>query len=116
MDLLKRAAVDFVDQRRKPREPLDLPVILTVLPNMEISIPGRLTDVSHSGLGLSVAEPVPPGTWIAAEWGDTIALGSIVYCIETNGEYHAGMRTDYIVFDRTDWDAPSISKFRVSPP
>ncbi len=91
----------FVDRRREPRELQDRPVNLTSLPNMEISLPGQLTDASYSGLGITTTEPVLPGRWISAEWGDTLVLGRVVYCIETDSRCDLGIRTDYVISDRT---------------
>jgi hypothetical protein len=89
------------DRRCEIREPLDQRVTVTSLPNMEVSFVGRLTDSSFSGLGLAVPWPLKEAAWIAVEWDAVFALGWIVYCKEEDSEYHAGIRTSYIIHDRT---------------
>ncbi len=74
---------------------------VTSLPNMEVVFAGRLTNTSFSGLGLALPWPLKESAWIAIEWDNVFALGRVVYCAERDSEFHAGLRTNYIVHDRT---------------
>ena len=99
---MKSGGRDFIDQRREPREPLNLPVTLSSLP-LETSIAGNLRDISTYGLGLTLRLPMRRGIAVAVQWADRVALGEIVYCIEgeDGSNYRVGFRTDYMIIDRT---------------
>jgi len=101
-----REAVKPVDRRQEPREAADALVTIVELPEQKLSIPGLLSDISHSGLGLTVFEHVPHGTWIAAEWNGTTVLGHTVHCAGTDGKYRVGIRTDYVIQDRINTHSP----------
>jgi hypothetical protein len=96
-----RSADSMTDRRCELRGVAGQAVTITVLPHMDVCIPGYLTDISSLGLGLKLAWPIGSRASFAIEWGDTLALAEVVYCIEDDSKYHVGLRTSYIVLDRT---------------
>ncbi len=96
---------DFVDRRREERKSLDVHVTLTCLSTPAPPLTAQLTDISTFGLGLKLQQPILVGNTVAVEWNSTVALGEIVYCGSADGDgssnYQAGIRTDYLIIDRT---------------
>ena len=64
-------------------------------------MPGHLIDISSSGIGLILEWFLNPGASLAVEWGETIVLGEVVYCVKEDMYFRAGLRTSYIILDRT---------------
>ena len=91
----------LLDRRCEYRTTSNQKVIVTELPETRVSFRGHLTDSSSHGLGLRLVLPLEAGTNISVEWNDTIVLGQIVHCCKSDGKYHAGLRTEYIILDRT---------------
>jgi len=90
-----------MDRRSEPRISAGQTVTITGLPEMEVLMPATLTDISSFGLGLNLEWPIKPGASFAVEWEDTIILAEATYCVQQEDRYHAGVRTNYIILDRT---------------
>ncbi len=93
----------YEERRRHSRTRLNQRVFVTVLGKVMRSLRARLVDYSYNGLGLEVTANVKPGLVLAVEWDGTIVLGEVVYCRAGASQrvFHAGIRTDYIILDRT---------------
>jgi hypothetical protein len=52
---------------------------------------GHILDVSEHGMALLLPSPVPAGSAIKIECGDTLVLGEVSYCIPREGAYRAGL-------------------------
>lgn len=78
--------------REEMRVAVDKPVVLTVLRDPELRLPGRVKDASPHGLGIYTGEPVPPGSPIKIEIGDALFLGEAVYCRALNPGCLIGVR------------------------
>ena len=89
------------ERRGEDRERFEQDVIVTNLGEEKTTFPGNLTDCSAYGLGLRLPVRLTKGTTLAVEWGDTMVLGEIVYSRQKSSQYRIGLRTDYIILDRT---------------
>ncbi len=78
--------------RQEIRVAVDKPVVLTILGEPELRVPGRVKDASPLGLGIYTGEPVPVGAPIKIEIGDALFLGEAVYCRPLNPGCLIGVR------------------------
>ncbi len=75
---------------------------MTCFQNADLSLAGRLSDISESGMGLILRMPVAVGSSVAVEWGEVIAFADVVHCGPAqDSSYRLGLKTSYIVLDRT---------------
>lgn len=80
------------NQRREARIAADTPVLLSVLNILgEPGFPGRVIDMSGSGLRVSVGLPVPCGAKVQLEGPDMVVLGEVCRCDEQDGSYEVGL-------------------------
>ena len=89
------------DRRCEMREISSQAVTITNLPDREVSILGHLTDISPSGIGLILEWPLCTGASCAVEWDDVMVFADVVHCYDAGGLYRAGLKTSYIILDRT---------------
>ncbi len=89
------------DGRSDAREASGLSVTVISLPSRDLSAVGTILDISRSGVGLRIGRPLKPGASMALTWDDTIILAEVVYCIKEEKNYRAGLKTSYIILDRT---------------
>ena len=96
-------STDFEERRRQDRETLEQRVVVTSLTKQRRSFQGKLVDYSYSGLRLMLPRQFRVGTVLAVEWGNTMVLGEVMYCRAGSSRQlrYAGIRTDYIILDRT---------------
>lgn len=52
---------------------------------------GRVLDSSSRGMALEVPAPLPAGSAVKIEVGDTLVLGEVSYCTSTSEGYRAGL-------------------------
>ncbi len=102
-NLATERSLYYEERRRYSRTRLNHRVVVTVLGKVMRSLRARLEDYSYNGLGLEVTADVKPGLVMAVEWDGTIVLGEVIYCRAGASQrvFHAGIRTDYIILDRT---------------
>ena len=91
------------ERRREHRESAQRRVTITNLAQLKVPFPGKIVDTSNSGLKMVVSKPLQSGASLAIEWDDTCVLGDVVYCSETELKYTVGVRTNYVIFDRTPY-------------
>jgi len=70
------------------------------LPNS--SFIGTLANFSAYGVGLVINQDLPSGCLVKLEWGSTILLGEVVYCVETGNEFAAGLDVEDIIYDAAE--------------
>ena len=92
----------MIERRREPRVRSEQQVLVTRLADLKVSLAGELADTSTSGLGLTLAARLEAGVALSVEWDDKLALGAVVYCTKTGEQYHAGIKVDYLVLDRSN--------------
>ncbi len=92
---------DFIERRRETRERISRRVTVTNLAQLKLPYPGRIADTSFSGLKLCLGKPVDTAASLSIEWEDTCVLGDVAYCIEDNAGFLVGVKTNYIILDRT---------------
>ncbi len=91
----------FKERRREPRERFCKQVVVTNLAQLNLPFPGRAVDSSESGLRLTLATPLEAGASLAIEWDDTCVLADVVYCVGNGDSFLVGVRTNYVILDRT---------------
>ena len=69
-----------MDRRMQPRLPAEQTVQVTILGANEISIIGRVVEVSGRGMRLLVDCPVEPHSPILIDLGDSSLSGEVRYC------------------------------------
>jgi hypothetical protein len=52
---------------------------------------GTILDVSAHGMALLLASPLPDGSAIKIESGDTLVLGEVSHCTHSDGAYRVGV-------------------------
>jgi hypothetical protein len=83
--------------RRTPRFPVRIPARIFTSTN-ELPVEGLILDVSGEGLGIELAERLPPKTNIAVQSDENIALGEVRHCRELpSGLFRAGVELRHII-------------------
>src|SRR5258707_637711 len=91
-----------MDRRREPRYPTDLEVRVTELTRQCVSGPARLTNISKSGVALSVLEPLAPGDIVRLEIADSLLFGHVVHSSLGPGGYNVGIEMERVIFGGSD--------------
>lgn len=87
------------DCRRGPRFEIDQPVMVKDLDDPGPSLPARLVNFSARGIRLILGQKLIPGTMVKVEWGGTILLGEIVYCMPQGFEFAGGLEIEDAVYE-----------------
>jgi PilZ domain len=82
--------------RAEPRIPVDLEAKLS-MPGGDAPIPGRVVNISASGLGLVMTKEVPTGELAYAELEVGCAFGEIRHCSKTANGYRVGLKLDEFI-------------------
>ena len=88
------------ERRRDPRFETDSPVIVVRLNSLAAEhLTGLLRDVSRSGLGLRVPEPLSPGSILQIRLGTMFMTGEVRHCqeAETAGWWLVGVLIQDVV-------------------
>jgi hypothetical protein len=81
-----------VERRREQREPVDEPILVTVLSSGQpAAIPGRILNLSGTGLKITLPGPAPIGAAVKIERRGELWLGEVVYVHQSAGECHIGI-------------------------
>jgi hypothetical protein len=89
-----------VDRRSEARVEEDSPARIKVLDPMVSlgpSFHGRVVDTSNKGLKIRAARSILKGSVVQVRFRDRIVLGSVMYCLPIEDEFHIGVRL------REDW-------------
>ena len=83
------------EQRRKQgRLPAEQTVQLTVLGTTEVSIIGRVVNVSGRGVRLLADCPVEPGSSIQIDLGASVLMGEVRYCQAEGQQFGLGIELE----------------------
>jgi hypothetical protein len=87
------------DCRRGPRFEIDQPVTVKNLDDPGPPLPARLVNFSAKGIRLILGQKLNPGIMVKVEWGGTILLGEIVYCMPLGFEFAAGLEIEDAAYE-----------------
>jgi hypothetical protein len=79
--------------RAEPRIPVDLDAKVNI-PGVELPIPGRVVNISASGLGLLLDREIPTQELAYVELEIGFAFGEIRHCSKTSSGYRVGLKLD----------------------
>jgi hypothetical protein len=82
------------ERRRQFRLPAEQTVQLTVLGMTDISVIGKVVDVSSRGVGLLVPCTIEPGSKIQVGLGDSALFGEVRYCQAEGQEFALGVQLE----------------------
>lgn len=95
-----------IDRRCEFRAASRRDVIVTNLTDTHFSFFAELINSSSHGLGLKTCLPLETETFISVEWDETLVLGQIAFCYRSGSKYHAGLKMEYLIYDRTTAELP----------
>lgn len=98
--------------RREPRFDVNDPVRITVINVPDYPcIDGQISNLSKSGLALTVPAAVPPGCQVKIELNDGVVLGEVRHCKKAGDEFTAGVAIETVVFrGNNDPDHSSVPR------
>lgn len=86
--------------RREPRIPVEIAARVTTS-DMPGSVPGKLVDISRSGLGLKVPRNIPTNTGVIVELHSGIAFGEVRHCSKSGKDmWRVGLSLDEFISNR----------------
>jgi hypothetical protein len=86
------------EMRKEPRYKTEEAITFQTLnPFSPDRYPGRLADVSRSGMKLQIPVPVECGTLIKISLKSMIAFGEVRYCVQVGDTYHYGVQVSQTV-------------------
>jgi hypothetical protein len=83
------------ERRSHPRFACDHPAYIMTSLNAE-PVPVRIRNISTGGLGLRAPAFLPMGIEIDVHLKQSVAHGSIRYCVRVGNEFHAGVEVNKI--------------------
>jgi hypothetical protein len=86
-----------VERRREPRFHLNQPARITVLRDPKPVLEGLLLNISGRGMRIALPTPVPVGTPLKIEIGDTLFLAEVAYTTHDAGSVQAGLKVDQVL-------------------
>jgi signal transduction histidine kinase len=86
------SAGQLANLRREQRFKVNQAVKVAVLGSSESLFPGRIADLSKSGMRLILDRFLQPGVAVKIEWHGHLALGSVCYCQKHGPSYAAGLQ------------------------
>ena len=72
---------------------------VTLLDSPDISLMGRLANLSAHGLSLILDRELPAGTSVKVQWGTAEFSGEVIYCRHNGHEFLSGLRVEDPVYD-----------------
>jgi len=88
-----------MNRRGRARFRTDLTVNVALLDLPDLSLKGRLANLSAHGLSIIIAEELPEGCTVRVEWGATSFVGRTIYCRPQGREFLVGLEVDNPVYD-----------------
>jgi hypothetical protein len=89
-----------MENRREPRIDIAQPVTVTNLDLPAYGLVGRIANFSANGTRLILAQAMARGTMVKVEWGTTILLGEIIYCLPEGSEFAVGLKLEEALFEK----------------
>ena len=99
--------------RREPRFDVNDPAKVTVLNVPDYpSLEGQVSNLSKSGLAVTLPTGIPSGCQVKVELADGVVLGEVRYCKKAEDEFSAGVAIETVLFR----EAPGADKAQRVPP
>ena len=86
-----------MDRRREPRFETEHPVQVTLLDKEEVTLNGRMVNISGCGLRIILDRSVPLSTAVQIDCVDSILLGEVCYVEQQDDAYAVGVSLDQAV-------------------
>jgi len=86
-----------MNQRRDSRWAANAAACITVFGPVDRLIQGQVRNVSRRGIGLEVDTPIPPGSALKVQIGDSMLLGEVIYCRADGDKYYAGVELEQVL-------------------
>ncbi len=90
-----------MNRRNRLRFSTDMIATITSVDDPDISMKGRLQNLSAHGLSLIVPGEIPTGIIVKVEWGTFHVQGQLLYCQPYGKEYRAGLEVEDSIYDAT---------------
>jgi hypothetical protein len=91
-----------MESRQEPRFETDQEVVITVLGDGGMVLPGRILNFSGKGLCLFSTRSLASGKALKIELSDTLMLGEVIYCRGEEGGYQVGVVLDQALYHTRD--------------
>lgn len=91
-----------MDERTEERFTTALDATITDLEHPGSAMPGRIANISGSGICLVVAVDLAPGTILKLEVAGSALFGHVVYSNLRGGDFHAGVEVTRVLFGEND--------------
>ena len=91
-----------MERRKHHRLPIHLDAEFHVLGREASRVPGRVQDVSESGLRLTTHTALPLGTFLRIVLEDSVVFGEVRYCCPWLGGYMAGLRVEQVLLGTSE--------------
>jgi len=86
--------MENADRRAQPRLPAEQTVQVTALAPGEISLIGRVVQVSGKGMRFLLDAPIESGTVVQVDFGDAQLSGEVRYCHPEDGNFAVGLQLE----------------------
>jgi hypothetical protein len=96
-----RSIGNYMNRRNRLRFSTDMIATITGVEEPDISMKGRLQNLSAHGLSLIVPGELPTGITVKVEWEKSKVRGLLVYCKPYGNEYRAGLEVEDAIYDST---------------
>ena len=90
-----------MNRRNRLRFSTDMIATVTGVNEPDVSIKGRLANLSAHGVSLILPDELPSGIAVNVEWGESRVRGRLVYCQLYGNEYRAGVQVEDPIYDAT---------------
>jgi len=90
-----------MNKRNRLRFSTDMVATITGIDEPDISMRGRLANLSAHGLSLILPGEIPSGITVKVEWGESQVQGKLIYCQSYGNEYRAGLQVEDPIYDAT---------------
>jgi hypothetical protein len=88
-----------MNRRNRLRFSTDMIATVTGLEEFDISMKGRLANLSAHGISLILPDTIPSGITVKVEWGTSHVIGRLKYCKPYRNEYRAGIEVHDPIYD-----------------
>lgn len=87
----------LTDQRQAQRHPLSQSAIVSVLGAANQVLQGEIRNISKGGAQLQLSDPIGPGSLLRVEYGNNLLLGEVMYCLQEQTSWVAGIRIEHVL-------------------
>ncbi|MBN2242111.1 MAG: PilZ domain-containing protein [Acidobacteria bacterium] len=90
-----------MNRRNRLRFSTDMIATITGIDDPDVSMKGRLQNLSAHGISLIVPGELPTGIAVRVQWGTSGVRGTLVYCRPFGDEYQAGLEVEDPIYEAT---------------